>query len=179
MPFASSHLSFQKCLQHAFCPDQRLSPLLFGWGLYSLCSRERHCDCQVISIAFLWIIHSCIYLPVTLGSTKLCCLGFIATKVTLTAALVFIDSVPDSRCFVTPPRLLSRVEAWSFVTQFSFLVFGPSLDPGQSSSPFLSRLTFQPFHLQPPHIHFATLASARYCTQRCLTKSIPLADQYK
>ena len=58
-------------------------------------------------------------------------------------------------------------------------MFGPSLDPGQSSSPFLSRLTFQPFHLQPPHIHFATSASARYCTQRCLTESIPLAEQYK
>lgn len=121
MPFATSHLSFQKCLQHAFCPNQRMSPLLFGWGLYRLCSRERHCNCQVISIAFLWPIHSCIYLPITLGSTKLCCLGFIATTVTLTAALVFINSEPDNRCFVTLPCLLSRMEAWSLVTQFSSL----------------------------------------------------------
>jgi len=33
-----------------------------------------------------------------------------------------------------------------------------------SSSPCLSRLDFGPFHLQPPHSHFATIALARYIT---------------
>ena len=38
--------------------------------------------------------------------------------------------------------------------------------------PFLSRLIFIPFRLQPPHDHFPTLASARYCTQSRSSTSI-------
>ncbi len=44
-----------------------------------------------------------------------------------------------------------------------FLTMGrprPSLD----RSPCLSRLTFRPLHLQPPHCHFVTVALARYFT---------------
>ena len=38
--------------------------------------------------------------------------------------------------------------------------------------PFLSRLIFLPFRLQPPHCHFSALASARYCTQSRSSTSI-------
>ena len=34
--------------------------------------------------------------------------------------------------------------------------------PSPDRSPGLSRLTFQPLHLQPPHCHFVTVALARY-----------------
>lgn len=47
------------------------------------------------------------------------------------------------------------------------------------SSPFLSRLIFLPFRLQPPHSHFPPPASARYCTQRWSCVSIPRADRYR
>jgi hypothetical protein len=45
-------------------------------------------------------------------------------------------------------------------------VFDDSICPRPSSdrSPCLSRLTFQPFHPQPPHNHFATVDFARYVT---------------
>ena len=36
--------------------------------------------------------------------------------------------------------------------------------PVPDSSPCLSRLTFRPFRLQPPHCHFVTVAFARYIT---------------
>lgn len=36
--------------------------------------------------------------------------------------------------------------------------------PVPDSSPCLSRLTFRPFHLQPPHCHFVTVALTRYFT---------------
>jgi hypothetical protein len=36
--------------------------------------------------------------------------------------------------------------------------------PVPDSSPYLSRLTFRPFHLQPPHCHFVTVALTRYFT---------------
>ena len=48
-----------------------------------------------------------------------------------------------------------------------------------NSSPFLSRLNFLAFHLQPPHCHFPTSALTRYCTQSRLCRSIPRADRYK
>jgi len=36
--------------------------------------------------------------------------------------------------------------------------------PVPDSSPCLSRLTFRPFRLQPPHCHFVTVALTRYFT---------------
>ena len=36
--------------------------------------------------------------------------------------------------------------------------------PSPDRSPCLSRLTFRPLHLQPPHCHFVTVALARYFT---------------
>ena len=57
------------------------------------------------------------------------------------------------------------------VDQFRILVM--------NSSPFLSRLNFLPFRLQPPHCHSPTSASARYCTQSWLCVSIPRTDRYK
>lgn len=36
--------------------------------------------------------------------------------------------------------------------------------PVPDSSPCLSRLTFRPFRLQPPHCHFVTVAFPRYIT---------------
>ncbi len=36
--------------------------------------------------------------------------------------------------------------------------------PSPDRSPCLSRLTFQPLHLQPPHCHFVTVAFPRYFT---------------
>ena len=36
--------------------------------------------------------------------------------------------------------------------------------PSPDRSPCLSRLTFRPLHLQPPHCHFVTVALSRYFT---------------
>ena len=54
----------------------------------------------------------------------------------------------------------------------------PSATPVRGSSPLLSRLTFTPFRLQPPHRHFPTPASARYYTQGGLSLSSPRADLF-
>ena len=48
-------------------------------------SRKWHCDRYVALCSFSRFDHDCIYLPVALCSTKLCCLGFIATMTTLTS----------------------------------------------------------------------------------------------
>jgi hypothetical protein len=145
------------------------------------CSRERHCDRFIVT----WVIscsafgHHRIYFPTTLGSTKLCCLGFSATMVALTAVVVFIILLPEISGFA-PPDLISRLVAWSLLNPVLRLVSGTQDSTlATISSPFLSRLTFLPFRLQPPHSHFPTSASARYCTQSWLLMSSPRADPHK
>jgi len=48
VPFSSSHLVFQKCRQHAIRPNRSLSPPVDTRRLSSRCSRERHCDWDVV-----------------------------------------------------------------------------------------------------------------------------------
>ena len=50
VPFPSFHSIFQKCRQHAICPNRPMSPLVNARCLSSRYSRERHCDRDVISL---------------------------------------------------------------------------------------------------------------------------------
>ena len=89
------HFIFQKCLQHAWCPDRWMSPpsnvrRLSGWG-----SREGHCNRGAILLRFPWFGHRCIYLPTPLRSTALCWHGFVATMRALTSVR---SHHPPCRC---------------------------------------------------------------------------------
>ena len=52
VPFSSSHFVFQKCRQHAICPNRTMSPLVNAQSLSDRCSRERHCDRDVVPSFF-------------------------------------------------------------------------------------------------------------------------------
>ena len=63
----------------------RTKPIGSSRWLHDRYSRKWHCDRYVALCSFSRFAHDCIYLPVALCSTKLCCLGFIATMTTLTS----------------------------------------------------------------------------------------------
>ncbi len=91
--------------------------------------------------------------------------GFIATTRALTSAGPLLPTLPVSpvrsrrRAILRrgPGPLIKQCPPLLFVT-----VRRPRPVPG--SSPYLSRLTFRPFRLQPPHRHFVTVAFSRCFT---------------
>jgi hypothetical protein len=92
--------------------------------------------------------------------------GFLATMGTLTSAgphpptsSVSPSSLPDGGRYPTagPGPLVKQCPAL-------LLLSTRRPRPVPASSPCLSRLTFRPFRLQPPHRHFATVALTRYVT---------------
>lgn len=80
--------------------------------------------------------------------------GFIATMKTLTAVCGrFMNEDASIVCSV---RLRCQSQGQGFVVQSPQLNLSHSLHVlATNSSPCLSHLIFRPFHLQPPHRHFA------------------------
>ena len=92
--------------------------------------------------------------------------GFIATMRALTSAGPLQPTFPVSPCSLPFDGRYSVDRPGPLVKQCpSLLVLTVRRPrPVPDRSPCLSRLTFRPFHLQPPSRHFVTVAFIRYIT---------------
>jgi hypothetical protein len=169
VPFSSSHFIFQKCLQHAIRPNRTMSPLVDPRRLSSRGSRERHCNRDVVppfgGFTFQRFGHftSTFLLPFApprfaarLHHHYESSDFYRAASTDVTGIAMF---VPLRRAILHrgPGPLLTQRPPLRIVTT-------RRPRPSPDRSPCLSRLTFRPFHLQPPHCHFVTVAFARYFT---------------
>ena len=164
---SSSHFLFQKCLQHALRPNRTMSPRFDARGLSRRYSRKRPCGRGVVppfgGVTFprLGPFTSTSLLPFApprlaarlpryYESSDFCR----AASSDLTGIAKF---VPLRRAILHPgpgPLLTPRPPLRVLTMDRP--------RPSPDRSPGLSRLTFQPLHLQPPHCHFVTVALARY-----------------
>ncbi len=103
--------------------------------------------------------------------------GFPATMRALTSAEPLHSTAPTS------PRSLPCGERYPTEEPGPLIPQRPPLrmvttrrpHPSPHSSPGFTHLTFRPFHLQPPHGHFATVAFPRYITAvTCRSSQIAL-----
>jgi hypothetical protein len=146
-----------------------MSPLVRTKCLSSRCSRERHCDRDVVpligGIPFPRFGH--------FASTFL--LPFAPPRFAARLHRYYESSdfyrVASSDAagiapFVPCRRAILRRRAWAIGQAVSpaavLAVRRPR--PVPDRSPCLSRLNFRPFRLQPPHRHFVTVALTRYFT---------------
>jgi hypothetical protein len=91
--------------------------------------------------------------------------GFLATTRALTSAGPLLPTLPVSSVR-SHRRAILRRGPGPLVKQCPplLLVTVRRPRPVPGSSPYLSRLTFRPFRLQPPHCHFVTVAFPRCFT---------------
>ncbi len=146
-----------------------MSPLFDASGLSSRASRKRHCDRDVVpplgGVTFPRFSHfaSTFLLPFApprfaarlpryYGSSDFCR----AASTDLTGIARF---APLRRAILHrgPGPLLTQRPPLRALTM-------GRPRPSPDRSPCLSRLTFRPLHLQPPHCHFVTVALSRYFT---------------
>ena len=164
-----SHFLCRKCLQHAIRPNRAMSPLLNARELSSRYSRERHWGWGVVpplgGVTFQRFSHftSTFLLPFAppryaarlpryYESSDFCR----AASSDLTGIAKF---APLRRAILRrgPGPLFSQRPPLRLLTM-------RRPRPSPDRSPCLSRLTFRPLHLQPPHCHFVTVALTRYFT---------------
>ena len=103
VPFSSSHFVFQKCRQHAICPNRSMSPLVNARCLSSRSSRERHCDRDVVPSSRTGLLRFCdlviSHLPPCSPSLHRVLLhGFLATTRALTSVGPHHPTLPISPC---------------------------------------------------------------------------------
>ena len=168
-PFSSSHFIFQKCLQHAIRPNRAMSPRLDARGFSSRDSRKRHCGRGVVPpfgrLTFPRSGH--------LTSTSL--LPFAPPRFAARLPRYYESSdfcraassdLTGIARFAPLRRAILRRGPGPLFTQRPPLRILTMRRPRPSPdrSPCLSRLTFRPLHLQPPHCHFVTVALTRYFT---------------
>ena len=164
---SSSHFLFQKCLQHALRPNRTMSPRFDARGLSRRYSRKRPCGRGVVppfgGVTF----------PRLGPFTSTSLLPFAPPR--LAARLPRYYESSDF-CRAASSDLTGIAKFVPFRRAIPHRGPGPLLTPrpplrvltmdrprsSPDRSPGLSRLTFQPLHLQPPHCHFVTVALARY-----------------
>ncbi len=166
---SSSHFLFQKCLQHAIRPNRTMSPLVNASGLSSRYSRERHCGRAVAppfggpTFQRSGHLTSTFLLPFAPPrfAARLHC--YYESSDFCRAASSDLTGIAK---FVPLRRAILHQGPGPLITQRPPLrmVTTRCPRPSPDRSPCLSRLTFPPLHLQPPHCHFVTVALTRYFT---------------
>ena len=168
-PFSSSHLIFQKCLQHAIRPNRAMRPLVDSRGLSSRDSRKRHCGRGVtppfgrLTFPRSGHLTSTSLLPFAPPRFAARLHRYYESSDFCRAASSDLTGIAE---FAPLRRAILRRGPGPLFTQRPPLRILTMRRPRPSpdSSPCLSRLTFRPLHLQPPHCHFVTVAFPRYFT---------------
>ena len=168
-PFSSSHLIFQKCLQHAIRPNRAMRPLVDSRGLSSRDSRKRHCGRGVtppfgrLTFPRSGHLTSTSLLPFAPPRFAARLHRYYESSDFCRAASSDLTGIAE---FAPLRRAILRRGPGPLFTQrppLRILTMRPPR-PSPDRSPCLSRLTFRPLHLQPPHCHFVTVALTRYFT---------------
>ena len=150
-------------------PNRTMSPLLDARGLSSRNSRERHCDRDVVppfgGVTFQRLGHftSTFLLPFAPPRFAARLPRYYESSDFCRAASTDLTGIAK---FVPLRRAILHRGPGPLLTQrppLRILTMGRPR-PSPDRSPCLSRLTFRPLHLQPPHCHFVTVALARYFT---------------